>query len=180
MNLCACGCGTLVKKTYKHGHNLTHKPTHLGKLSNSTNRSTMYTRSNKLRKNYLCSFEYLGQCKGRAILHHMDEDITNNTEQNLLQVCTSHHNLIHSGKFDPANPKKLDFYTCPCGSRRYAKWKGKPKGEAQTCSKLKNEDVLEIRKLLSEGHTGVFLAKKFNISRAGISRIRKNKSWTHV
>ena len=50
-------------------------------------------------------------------------------------------------------------------------------GEAHHMSKLTETDVLEIR---SSCETGVFLAKKFNVSAKTISRVRRREIWRTV
>ena len=84
----------------------------------SKNRNTLYTRSKVVKKPILCRFAYLEQCKGRFEIHHIDEDITNNNPENLIELCTSHHRLVHKGRFDLNNPKKFDF-KISSGKRRY-------------------------------------------------------------
>jgi hypothetical protein len=54
------------------------------------------------------------------------------------------------------------------------------KGEKNGNSKLNNNDVLKIRRLLKDGWTLVGLAKKFGVSTPVISNIRDNKNWSHV
>ena len=48
------------------------------------------------------------------------------------------------------------------------------------CSKLADSEVVEIRKLLLEGHSGVELAKQFDVTRATITNIKKNKVYTWI
>lgn len=58
------------------------------------------------------------------------------------------------------------------------------KGEANPNSKLKNEDVLEIRRLFaipkSERPTIKEIADKFGVSKALLFRIRSGQTWSHV
>ena len=81
----------------------------------------MYERSKSIKKPTHCDFAHLEQCSGKKFeVHHVDGDITNNTKENLLNVCTSHHRLIHAKRFDINNPKKMNFYVEPkSGKRRY-------------------------------------------------------------
>jgi group I intron endonuclease len=59
------------------------------------------------------------------------------------------------------------------------KW-SKP-GESHNCALLTNNDVQEIRKLLSEGKLYMKeIAKQFNVSCATIGDIKYNRSWTHL
>lgn len=63
----------------------------------------------------------------------------------------------------------------------------KNKGRARTChgednknSKLKSEEVKEIKKLLQNGKSLYSLATQYNVSPATIWNIRVNKSWRHI
>lgn len=47
-------------------------------------------------------------------------------------------------------------------------------------AKLTEENVVEIKKLLSENVTGLAIAKKFNVGAMAISRIKNGKYWKHV
>lgn len=51
------------------------------------------------------------------------------------------------------------------------------KGESHGCSKLKNEQVVEIRRLLESGISLNKIAKEFGVSKATILKIKKNKIW---
>jgi len=55
-----------------------------------------------------------------------------------------------------------------------------PKGEAHYKSKLKEDDVRQIRKKLKEGHLQKDMAKMFNVPKQTISRIKLGKAWKHV
>lgn len=52
-------------------------------------------------------------------------------------------------------------------------------GERSVHAKLTYTDVLEIRRLLAEGFTGVSLSKSFKVSTAMISRIKTGKNWAY-
>jgi len=126
MNTCKCGCGNTLKDFYyknvekiKPLYFKLHSPNRKGKFKDTINRNTMYERSKEVLKPNCCKFDYIGQCKGRFEVHHLDENITNNNIDNLLNVCTSHHRLIHKGKFDIKNPTALYFKVDSCGKRRY-------------------------------------------------------------
>ena len=120
---CLCGCGVKIPKfdkkfrirKYLNGHN----KGNLNKFKKTRNRNTMYTRSKIVKKPTHCAFYYFNQCCGRYEVHHIDCDITNNSHNNLLNVCTSHHRLIHSKKFNLNKPQKMMFYTDAWGKRRY-------------------------------------------------------------
>lgn len=55
-----------------------------------------------------------------------------------------------------------------------------PKGEDHYFARLKNEDVLSIRKLFKEGHTRRMLAKQYNCKPSNIKDIIMRRSWRHI
>lgn len=54
------------------------------------------------------------------------------------------------------------------------------RGEKSGNSKLKDSEVLEIKKAFLYGASAAFLARKFNVSTMCISRIRSGKTWFHL
>lgn len=55
------------------------------------------------------------------------------------------------------------------------------RGEGAPTSKLKNDDVLKIRKLHSEKQmNGIQLSREFNINPSTIERIVNRKTWKHI
>ena len=54
------------------------------------------------------------------------------------------------------------------------------KGQDGGKSKLKNEDVLEIRKMYSEGVSMASMGRKYNVTTACIDSICKRKNWKHI
>ena len=52
------------------------------------------------------------------------------------------------------------------------------RGEAQGLSKLKKEDVIEIKRLLSEGVRNITLAKRFGVNKSTIATIKSGGSWS--
>ena len=55
-----------------------------------------------------------------------------------------------------------------------------PKGENHGNAKLTDENVISIRKLLSEGAKGKMLAEEFGVSKTTISEIKHKKVWRHL
>lgn len=53
-------------------------------------------------------------------------------------------------------------------------------GESRPASKLKDNDILEIKKRLGKGEQGSILASEYGVNKSQISRIRNNKTWNHV
>jgi hypothetical protein len=54
------------------------------------------------------------------------------------------------------------------------------RGSAVYNSKLKESDILRIRKLLSEGRTQTSIGTEYNVSQSTISFIAKGRTWNHV
>ena len=50
-------------------------------------------------------------------------------------------------------------------------------GESHYRSKLKINDILEIKKMCKSGITQKLISKKFNVSESNISKINSNKTW---
>lgn len=55
-----------------------------------------------------------------------------------------------------------------------------PTGERNAQSKLKNEDVIKIRKLRKQGLTCEALGGEFDVSGSTICQVCNNKAWKHV
>lgn len=54
------------------------------------------------------------------------------------------------------------------------------RGEKTGTSKLKESDVITIRKLLIDGIEGKEIAKQFNVSKSTISSIKLNENWNYL
>ncbi len=54
------------------------------------------------------------------------------------------------------------------------------KGEANGYSKLSNEDVFEIRKLLDAGISQERIGRLYGVHQGTISRIKLDKCWSHI
>ncbi len=55
-----------------------------------------------------------------------------------------------------------------------------PFGEEKSQSKLTNNDVLKIRKLLKKGALQKDIVKKYNVSQATVSFIKTRKAWRRI
>lgn len=53
-------------------------------------------------------------------------------------------------------------------------------GELNGRAILKEQDVIEIRKLLDEGHTQQLIADMYNVTREAIKKIKLKQSWRHI
>ncbi|QDV36402.1 HNH endonuclease [Tautonia plasticadhaerens] len=61
-----------------------------------------------------------------------------------------------------------------------AKHGTQPRGEAMSTAKLKEWQVLEIRRLHSEGVSVPRLAKEYGVRPGTIRKVVKRQSWTHL
>lgn len=67
-----------------------------------------------------CALEHIGGC-GKAHhmeVHHRNGNQMNNSPENLVVLCSSHHKLVEHGRIDIANPVMPSFYVSS-GKRRY-------------------------------------------------------------
>lgn len=94
------------------------------------------------------------------IVHHKDGNKRNNDPGNLELTDISKHGKIHYTKI-PHNGK-------------YAK------GSKHGNSKLKEEQVYEIKMQLKEGIHETIICKQFNVSFDTIWDIKKERSWKHI
>ena len=114
---------------------------------------------NKKRKDFkvhrLVAIYFLNNSEDKPFVNHIDGNKFNNNLSN-LEWCTHRENINHA-----MLNKLIDFY-----------------GEKNPSSKLKEGDVLEIRRLYSSGGFSYKdLAKKFLIGETQIRRIIKKESW---
>lgn len=54
------------------------------------------------------------------------------------------------------------------------------RGSVNANAILSDEDVLEIRRLISLGHYNTVIAVPFGVHHSMISKIRRGKAWTHI
>jgi hypothetical protein len=93
-------------------------------------------------------------CKDQV--NHIDGNPSNNDVNN-LEWCTQSENMRHAFKIGLQS-------LC---------------GENNTHSKLTNENVSDIRKLLKQGIYHKDIAKQFNVSRRCITDINVGNTWNH-
>ena len=65
-----------------------------------------------------CELEPHGFCSPRVIVHHVNEDPTDNRPENLRVLCNRHHILHHKGDFDLDNPDHSGYYVTATGTLR--------------------------------------------------------------
>jgi hypothetical protein len=74
----------------------------------------------------------------------------------------------------------LGTYTDNCNDKMIRHRHNCGRGETQGSSKLKEYQVLEIRKRVENGETQRSLCKEYNIDDATINHVVKRRSWKHI
>jgi len=101
---------------------------------------------------------FLTRCPNKNQINHKDGNKTNNLSAN-LEWCTCKENIIHARKTGLTHSVN---------------------GEKVGTSKLKTEQVKEIRSLNDKDLSQKLIAKKFNISQQMVHKIITNKCWANI
>jgi len=128
-NYCGCGCGELVfpRSDIRHARFV---DGHQKKIPRRPRKSIVKSaRGHKIARKLIprdeCKLKHIGGCSTKLEIHHIDKDFNNNSLDNLICLCASHHHLVESGKIDLQDPVMPPYYISPGGQRVY------PKGEVQ-------------------------------------------------
>jgi len=125
------------------------------------------------------------------VVHHLDKNPLNNDLDNFLLMINSEHNSFHnSGKNHPKGmlgKNHTEKTKELMREKKIGKYFGENNpmfgktGEKCPNSILKEQDVIEIKKLLDDGIlTQKEIAKIFGVSQITISNIKTGRTWKHI
>lgn len=104
----------------------------------------------------LVALTFLFRSKDKNFVNHKDGNKHNNTVEN-LEWCTNTYNHEHATRTGL-----------------------KAKGDKIGSSKLNNNSIIAIRKLINSGWKDVEIAGLFEVSRSNITHIKLGVTWKHV
>jgi len=124
---CACGCGERLTPFdergrprrfiyHHHARTMTEKPWKA--KPDSENWRTGRGRAQEMTDTSRCELEQIGGCKGKIDVHHKNRDPMDNSVENRMALCRTHHRLVDLGRIDLANPAMPEF-VIRAGKRRY-------------------------------------------------------------
>lgn len=116
----------------------------------------------KVHKRYsihrLVAMAFIPNTENKPHINHINAIRNDNKVEN-LEWCTPSENGKHTVKL---------------GRHK------KQNGELNTSSKLKEKQVIEIKKLLKDGVSQYRIAKNYGVNKVTIFDIKHNKTWTHL
>lgn len=110
----------------------------------------------------LVALEFIKNKNNKPCVNHIDGNKINNHFLN-LEWCTHKENMHHAFK-----------------NGYMVKFNGTEKGEKCPSSKLKDNDVFEIKRRLLSGETLKKISKDYPVSESAISEIKAGRSWAHI
>lgn len=142
-----------------------------GRIKN-TKRGTIRKLNNNSKKGYylinlpnktyavhrLVAMVFIENLENKSQVNHIDGNKLNNNVNNLEWV-TDKENRLHAKTTGLLNP---------------------PRGSRNGLAKLKESDILEIRKLFMSGKSQAEIGRLFNVDRRNIHLIVRGKAWNHV
>lgn len=145
----------------------------------------------KHKKIHILMYEgFIGKITKGCVVHHKDFT-KNNILENFQIMTDKEHRILHmEGENNPMyNVRKYGKNNTMFGKHPSEESKklmseshiGIQAGEKHPNSILKEQDIIEIRKLCDEGIlTQAEIAEKFGVGRTTISAIKNNKIWRHI
>ena len=106
----------------------------------------------------LVALAFVSNPKSKPNINHIDFNQTNNIPSN-LEWCTQRENIWHTVNHGRNNPTI---------------------GETHPSAKLKESDVIKIRKMVGSGISQRSVAKIYNVTSVNIGRICNRKIWKHI
>lgn len=98
------------------------------------------------------------------IVHHINGNRRDNRHENLEVMTQSEHIKIHLPEMHALKAKN----------------NAAARGVGHGMSKLKPDDIVKIRRLISDGMMDTEISRQFNVSSTTINSVRKGKTWKHV
>lgn len=111
-----------------------------------------------IRSHHIISYFIFGERMIGAQINHIDGEKSNNSPRN-LETCTPAENARHAFKLGLKKAKR---------------------GEDSSSSKVTEADVVQMRKLRTDGATLKSIGEKFGLSIQQVSRIVRGERWSHV
>lgn len=120
-----------------------------------------------MRAHRVVALAFLENPENHPIINHKNGIKTDNRAEN-LEWCSVEYNNKHAFATG-LNSVKISINNLV-----------HHKGEKHGGSKLKNEQIKEIRKRASLGETGASIARELGVSKSTVSRILRGERWNHV
>lgn len=121
--LCKCGCGQYTRFNYTLKRFCDYITGHNSKGNKNPNwregksfepYTTTFNKELKeqikRRDNYICQAKDIGKCKGILIIHHIDFNKKNNSQNNLITLCLRHNSLINFNREHWINYFKMKMF----------------------------------------------------------------------
>lgn len=139
---------------------------------------------NKLLHRLIWEDHYQMKIPENYVIHHINENKLDNRIQNLQCVERLIHN-IHNSKKTKLEECRKKMSKSQRGRKHSDESKMKislgNRGEKQGRSKLTENNIIKIKKLLNEGNMiDKEIGEMFGVSRKTINDIKLRKSWAHV
>jgi hypothetical protein len=174
--ICACGCGSILTPRpypvrFIKGHRPNRRCNHWAQ-KDAVKERTSHERANKLLFGVSrCELDFIGECKGKLHVAHVDGNPQNNALGNLLKLCNTHHRLLDNGKIDLNDPRMPEFYVSNGQPKRRYIYR-KPKYKHLTPSM--------VRSIRTDSRSQREIAESHGISQSSVSNARSRKTWKHM